>query len=225
MTVLLQDDFNRADGAVGSPVVGGPYTSVNGGSWIIAANELTLTTNVTNALLLGPAAFNVDISLKAVSGQSSTRGTFIVFRYVDANNYWVFGRAGSGTVALYRNVAGTFTAFTENISVGAGDTIRVRAYDDLIFCYINGAYVGRTHDPFASLTSATQAGIRNGGSSSVITVDDLLIQTQDAPLAPTWGAAPEAFDGVDVDLSSDLLLTPSLYKGRDSALQDESETP
>lgn len=225
MGVLLQDDFNRVNGAVGSPVVGGPYTTV-GGSWIIASNELTLSANVTGALLLAPGAFNVDISMKAVSAPASSRGSFVVFRYVDANNFWAFGRAGSGTVSLVRNVAGSFSAFSDNISSAANDVLRVRAYDEMIFCYVNGVYVAQTQDPFAALTSATQAGIRNGGSSSPITVDDLLIQTQDAPLVSSWGASPQGFDGVvDVDLAADLILTPSLYKGRDTALQDESEIP
>ena len=220
---LLKDNFTRADSAtvIGIPIVGGPYT-VRSGTWGINANNLYLPTGLSGAHVTFPAAINLDISYRPVVSFSSSVQPTILFRWIDANNHWAFARTGGGQGALFRMLAGSYTQISAETPVVVGDLVQVKAYDDQIALFVNSTLKSFTFDPqFGVATSV--AGVRSNGSGSSPRWDDLLVQEQTVPIFPEW--TDEGFDGLDLTSDATLDLTPSLYKGRNSALADESETP
>ena len=62
MTTYLQDSFNRANGALGTPDVGGPYTIVSGAP-TISGNRLASLAVITFA-----AAIDLNIKITNVYG-------------------------------------------------------------------------------------------------------------------------------------------------------------
>lgn len=223
MAVLLSDDFNRANSTttLGSPVVGGPYT-VQSGTWGINSNEAYLTAGISGAQVTFPAAINVDISAKMVLVTNANVSHGLMFRWVDANNFWVLARGSSGNMAISRCVAGALTQVSPDFSQVAGDVVGVKAFGDQIAWYRNGVQLGVLTDQWFA-TAGTVAGLRSGGITTP-RFDDLLVQDQSAAIN-TWGASPEGSSPAPVEFGSTQTLTPSLYKGRDTASADESEIP
>jgi hypothetical protein len=223
--ILLQDDFNRANSttSLGSPAVGGPYT-VRSGTWGINNAEAYLSTPAANAHLTFPAAVNVDISAKVPVSPSSQVASGITIRWVDANNHWLFQAMSGPTLALYRCTAGVYTQMYSGGPFTVGDVIGLKAFGDQIAWYSNGRQLGQLADHWFA-TAGTDAGLRNSGTSTA-RWDDLLVREQLTPLN-SWGAPPsiETVPKATITRAGEFALTPSLYKGRNTALADESETP
>jgi hypothetical protein len=225
MAILLQDDFNRTNSttSLGSPVVGGPYT-VRTGVWGINNAEAYLTTVSSGAHVTFPAAVNVDISYKPAISPGSQVQAGMLLRWVDANNHWLIQHRSGPAVSLYRCNAGTYT---EMANIGAwvlGDIVGLKAYGDQIGLYRNGMQVALVQDHWFS-TAGTLAGLRNGGTTTA-RWDDVLVQDQLEPLN-SWGVSPEGLivPVATVTRPGEFALTPSLYKGRNTAFADESEIP
>jgi hypothetical protein len=221
---LIQDSFNRANSAtvLGTPDVGGPYT-VQTGTWGISGNEAYLVTGLTNAQVTFPAAFNLDISVKIGSaGLSSSVLPGLMFRWVDANNHWLLNRAATGFFGLYRCVAGTYTQVVNDFPTVVGDVVQAKAYGDQIAVYVNGKQYALVTDQFTT-GSPSLAGLRSGGVSAP-KWDDLLAQSL-AALPTSWGSSPSGDSPAPLLFDSTSTFTPSLYKGRDTRVADESETP
>lgn len=222
--ILLQDNFDRANSttSLGSPQVGGPYT-VRSGTWGILDNKAYQPSGASGATVTFPAAVDVDLQFALGVGPAFSTQPSAVFRYADLNNHWVLhSRSSSNRGALYICSGGSYTKMTPDFdySSNPGDILRVVAFGPKIRTYVNG--VDRHIEVIDPLygNGASMAGLRSM-SSGAGQWDNLLVQ--EAVPWPDWGAAPEAFDGVEVDFEAAVLLTPSLYKGRDTATADESE--
>lgn len=229
MAVLLQDDFNRANntGSPGSPAVGGPYTP-NTGTWGISANQLYLssTTSPANYLLV-PGASDVDFTATLPLAQSGLAGPHsgIVWRALDAANNINISRASTGTFNVSRVIAAVATQISAEFLSLAGDVVRVVCYGRFMWLYHNSILIWTQEDTRYDPANNTKIGFRNGQVNSGRWDSALAI---DATADPTsWGASPAMGlkDVVDLSLDSTYAPISSIYKGRDTALADESEIP
>lgn len=225
MAILLQDDFNRADSttSLGSPLIGGPYT-VRSGTFGISTNRAYNNPAVAGSHVTFPAAANVDYQFVIPVTPTTSSRPQAVIRWVDASNFVALDvRAGSGIGQILIMVAGTFHVMADfAVTAVAGDTYRFQAYGEDIVVYRNGSLLARAKDP--KFATATVAGFRGQGSTAPYW-DDLLVQDQAAPIFADWGPSAEATDGIDLDFDAEMSIAPSLYKGRDTAIADESEIP
>lgn len=224
MTTLLTDTATRANSttAIGAPDVGGPYT-VRVGTWGINSNQIYTASSTTNAHVTFPAAFNIDISvdLAVVSNGG------VIFRWVDINNYWCFRGNGANQIQLIHRAAGVNTVIWSYVSPSGnfpnGTRIGIIAYGRLISAYINGVVKAEIQDDWGS-TGASTAGLILDASSTA-RLDNVSAETADAEndKSNSWGSSPV---NLVYDIAaSDLTFNPSLYKGRDTAVADESEIP
>lgn len=205
MATLLSDTFTRADSTTspGTPDTGGPYTAVTG-TWGISSNKLYVPTAGATNVLTVPAAANLTAQV-TVTGTSSF-GTFggLVFRYVDASNYWYWvTNAGYYGPTLYRRVAGSNTQLTNQFGSTWTDnfTLKVEAYGNAIYCSVNGALKVVLDD--GTFSTATTAGFLTNNSSTAPRLDDATF----ADLS----AHPSSLNG-----SSNI----HVYKGRDLNTDD-----
>lgn len=226
MAVLLQDNFNRADStnALGAPQVGGPYTVVSG-TWGINANRAYTSVGSSSAKVTFPAARDVEVSFAIGANVSTSIQPGVMFRYIDANNFWALhSRVGSGTVGLYYVRGGSNNLMLSAAGAqGAGAVLRAVAKGPDIAMYADNVLIGRTQDP-AWEANATLAGMMSWGTGLTY-IDDLLVSDFTGEVNDDWGTSPEAFDGVDLGFIADAAYSTSLYKGRDTAAADESEIP
>lgn len=117
------DDFNRANGALGTPSDGGSAWVDAGGTGSISSNEFL----GINLFTWTPAYLETSTTQGKISATVKALGNSgIGFRYVDSNNFWLVQIQSTG-LGLYKRVAGTFTlygsAYTGTISVN--DVIEV----------------------------------------------------------------------------------------------------
>lgn len=227
MAVLLQDDFDRANSTTspGSPLVGGPYTA-SSGTWGINNNQLYLSSTTSPShYLLAPGAADVDFTYTQVLAQGGSTGphTGGVIRALDNGNSIYVARSSTGSFQIWQSVGGTGTAISPEIPSVANDIHRFIAYKEEVFFYVNGIlrayFIDHRYDP----VNRTKIGFRNGQTNTGRWDNVLAVDVTAAP--NSWGASPEGFDDVELDLDAEFALTPSLYKGRDTAIADESEIP
>lgn len=225
MATLLQDNFDRANSTTspGSPQVGGPYTASTG-TWGINSNQLYLAT-LAVGVLLAPGASDVDFYATLPLAQSGSTGPSggLVVRAADSSNYLFVARNATGTVAVQRLVAGAATALSPDFPSAINDVLRLVCIGRAVYFCINHICVWEMDDSRYD-AAATQLGFRNSGSGSTFRWDNALaVDAIDPP--NTWGASPSIGVPTPVEIDANLSLTPSLYKGRDTALADESEIP
>lgn len=133
------DNFNRADGAIGTPSDGGSAWSVQNGAWNVLSNTAyeTLTTTFAIAVLESSVSnVEVEVTLSAVGP-----GPALVARFADTSNY-ILASYDQPTTAVYlwKNVAGSFTQFgSSTITLSANDVLKLRVdSSNLITLYVNG---------------------------------------------------------------------------------------
>lgn len=87
-------------------------------------------------------------------------GVALRFRRSDENNWWEFGMSPDSTEYVLRKRVGglDFVVAEPNLTRGAGDMIRVEAYEDRINCYINETMVISVSD--TDLQDNTNVGMR-----------------------------------------------------------------
>ena len=160
--VLAADDFNRADGAIGS--------TLNGLTWANQdANLVTVSSNRATADTTGQARALVTLSTPNYSAfaqlAESGKSAFLVFNWVDANNFWRFGM-DNGAWQVTQIAAGLTVPATSKYGTtgAAGDICRVDVSGRSFRAYLNGALF-HALDGVLSPGSAT-VGMRLGGSTT-----------------------------------------------------------
>lgn len=216
MAVLIDDDFTRANStsSPGSPLVGGPYTA-SVGTWGINGNQLYTPVSTAQATLDFPAAFNLDVAVDVANIGGTATGVGLMFRKVDASNFWAFWKTGSSVISLVRSTAGTQYTLWPTFTIVNGDRIQVRAVGDAIFCYINGKLRIAERDWFTSASAtATVASLRST-SNTTARYDNL--HAEDLTSIP-GDASPAA---ILTDTFGSALPGVHVYKGRDRRTYDE----
>lgn len=179
MTTYVQDSFNRANGVIGSPDSGGPYTT-QVGTFQISGNSLAQ--NATPLCLVTvPAAADVDITLTESAGVSGSCAA--VFRYIDTNNYCyvTFGPNGTQLNIRIGGVTGTYGS-TGQAAANTGEVLRVIVKNSMLYVLRGGVMIYM--QPIVALPSGTAAGVAIL-NNTLVRVDDLLIQSP--PADPTFG--------------------------------------
>lgn len=204
MVTYISDAFNRANGPIGSPDSGGPYTTVSGAP-VISGNLLTGVSVVTF-----PAAIDLNIKITNVAAVSGG----LAFRYVNSTNYWYWGMV-SGTWQLQRVQGGTARPIINSgINNAASQIAQVIAKEKVIACYINSKLVAVAEDIFYSVATVT-AGIVN---TQPTTFDNLLAD-DDFSLLPVTATGGQEQDS-DANDGGSPTIDGFLFKGRKFRLDD-----
>lgn len=173
------DNFNRANGSIN-----GSTASDAVHVWTTHAGTISINTNRVGSAggsaraSIDPGTANCDIEITRVTiGALGANRIGILFRYVDNDNYWVFGANGSD-YTLQRRVAGTTSTITINAQACAAlDRMRVHLDGDRVAVYVTpdgGSEIelynqtGETHNQ-----TATRHGVYSAFSSDWL--DDLVI--------------------------------------------------
>lgn len=103
---------------------------------------------------------------------ANTAGVAIRFRRSDEDNYWEFGMNQTSTeYVLTKRVAGdNFIVSEPNLTRGAGDILRVEAFEQRINCYVNETMVISVED--TDLMANVQMGMRFSAGCLLSSVDD-----------------------------------------------------
>lgn len=168
--LLSADTFTTTWGTTNGAGSLDPLTwTTNNGTWTVASGQAKLST-----LSLAPARAylalgtgDVDLSLTVATRDAGTLGSAILFRYLDASNYWMWEctayNSNMGCV-LTRKKAGT------NVNIGSfhasadGDVMRVVAYGPWIAALRNGVIQELVFDGF-NMTQANHGMSTNSTSS------------------------------------------------------------
>jgi hypothetical protein len=133
------DNFNRADGAIGTPSDAGSAWVQNLGTWNVLTNQARITTNDTHATcVLESSVSNVEVqaTIPTVGGGV---GHSIVARCADSSNFIMF-QIKSASVEMWKRVGGSFTQLGTTVSntFVANDVIKLTCDGNTINGYVNG---------------------------------------------------------------------------------------
>jgi hypothetical protein len=166
-TDVVSDTFTRANSTTpGSTETGQPWT-VHSGAFAIDANRLTCT--ATGRMTVDSGTANATASIQFNVGADGTgRDGALIFRYVDANNYfyayWYRSSTGSG-IELYRRSAGTDTnigGYYSSVGASTWHTIAVDYQGSAIAVSLDGTARISVTD------TAHQSGTRIGVDGSIV---------------------------------------------------------
>lgn len=116
---VFLDNFNRANGPVGNPVVGTAMTVTNG-SFVIASNQLSSNSAGNNKALGTAPSPDYAIQATPISGAGES---WLIFRAVDANNYWRWGYgSGVGGSNLLQSVVAGSVVINRSVTSPLGVT-------------------------------------------------------------------------------------------------------
>lgn len=161
-TVVVNDDFNRANNTtLGNAITGQTWTTVNN-NFKILSNKACLKSDSQDYAVIDSTKSNCLITCKLGSlGAYFARNLKIVFRYVDQNNhYWITPFDLSGmNYSLYKRVNGVDTSlFGTTYPYATGDVIDITLNGTSIQINKNGSPIITTTLPNDFLT-ATKHGM------------------------------------------------------------------
>lgn len=215
MTIIVQDDFNRANSAsvVGTPTIG-PAAVTQAGTCGISSN--TFYAPAINSIVTWECSTPTVAMEATFLGIGSTRTLALILGYVSASDYWAVTYSAND-IALYRvRTALTFTPIVMRPFTPDGTSFlaSVSYRDEWVRVGYGGSEVFRVK---VGSIAGTKHGLRANTVSSQ-RVDNLLI-TDTPPTAPVTIT--------DSDLAIPELLPGSrfqpdgfAYRGRDTKTQD-----
>ena len=240
MAILSSDSFNRANNttAVGSTDIayGGSLGSL---AWTTLTGTCGISSNqaypsataspVMSAVVdLGTA--DVDLLVTATSS-SGIAG--VVFRAVDASNFWYFGSSnGSNISQLWHIVSGSTTQVGANVAGGVdGDLIRVIAVGSTIQCFRNGHLVMQVTD--STFSTATKHGFCfsniSGRADNWIAANGVLVTVNTPTVVNSWGytetaaGTTHALTGMSTSTGNTRLVAIA-YRGLDSLVSSITDS-
>lgn len=149
---------------------GATYTIPAGAGYVRPTTGLNNVGCLYLANNLAPAAA-VEVSVRMPITVASTATIGLVFRYVDANNFYLLTISSTvGNCILYKKVAGVWTNLgTTSSGAVNGQTWRVRAVGTNIVVYANNTIVKITSD--SSISAAGLCGLSAGAIGQNATDD------------------------------------------------------
>jgi hypothetical protein len=162
---IFSDDFNRANGAIGSPWV------TLSGTPLIQSNEVYNTAGGECAAVVEASV--ADVEVQATVGTAMDQYFAVLLRASDNDNYIMFqGELGSD-VALYTKIATSFTQLqTHSAAWGSGSVFEIRGNGSTIQCFLDGVQIG-TDETITFNQSVTLHGFKI--YNATITLDDFSI--------------------------------------------------
>jgi hypothetical protein len=177
---VFMDNFNRANGAVGAPVVGSAMT-VDVGSLVIRARQLTFGTAGNNRGMVTCPSVDYSVQATIVSGGN----TWLLFRGANAANYYRWGMYGAvGTGNLIQSIVAGYVGSLDRTVVGPdkagvplppGSIMKVVCRGGRFRLYVNGGFCEEIPDTLHALD-----GVKCGISGTLVdtgTWDDYSIVT------------------------------------------------
>lgn len=198
------DNFNRSDGAIGTPSDGGSAWSIIGfGNWSVISNQAGCATSAAQTV----AYLETSATDGTVQATLATLGTSnaLVTRLADSNNY-IFAsvEAGIPRIQLWKKVAGSFTNFgspsSYTGSLSANDVLAIEASGNDYTVTLNGSSIitGTTTD----LNTNTKVGIRANADTTARLDDFSFTESGGAVEHATSGAIAGGGAAVDGAASS-----------------------
>jgi large repetitive protein len=199
------DNFNRADGALGTPSDGGSAWVAQAGTWAVLGNQARVSTSVAGqSVVLQSSSSNVTV--QATLGVSSGFG--LCTRAADANNY-ILADTTLTQARIRTRVAGVETVVAGPVGYvpTPGDVIKLKAdANDLISLLINDVVVLST--TVTTGNTNTLHGLQATGGMTAQRWDDFSIT--DLPLAPD---APTIGTATAGDEQATVAFTPPGFDG------------
>lgn len=158
------DNFNRADGAIGTPSDGGSAWVQESGTWAISTNrahESAVTAQAVCSLQSSASIVDVQATMLEAGGLDSG-ACGLVARVADDSNYLLYIPDGR----LYKKVGGGFTLMAgfASTTISNGDVLKLSVDgSNLITGYNNGSSIISTTDSAGSTN--TKHGIRTHNES------------------------------------------------------------
>jgi hypothetical protein len=155
----LTDNFNRANGDIGS--------SSEGWSWTVSSGDFDIVSNECSVASAGLMQAASDLATDDHYSQATIRDTTITnwgvtARHADADNFYLAQAQGT-SLTIFKNVSGfTQIAQTTSLTIGQGDVIKLECNGSDIKIYENA--VERVSVSDASLSGQVRCGIRSGSS-------------------------------------------------------------
>lgn len=168
---IVSDNFNKGGSlpTLGTAQTGQVWKALKG-TFGISANSAKCTVDATNNVAAIDAATSDFISISIRFAASST--SRILFRVVDASNYWFFGSATDNTYTIGKFVAGVLILVqTSTRTLAANDILRVDLRGNQIDAYVSTVQIATANDAFNNL--ATQHGF--GCASGTPLFDDFSV--------------------------------------------------
>ena len=153
------DSFNRADaGSLGTADSGQTWANFGGGSLGITSNraQTVLASTDTGSVIDGGQA---DATWKVTLVDPTAVSGGIVFRYVDANNFWMYMTVGGVTMNLRCRAGGvSYTVdLADAVTFAPGDVLEVVTSGNSIVAKFNGVVKRSIVD--STLATATLGGL------------------------------------------------------------------
>lgn len=174
----VSDTFNRADSTttMGNADTGQPWVPL-AGTWGIDANRAYSVDAATDDRQVAVDAANADATVEVdMAVLDAIGGGGLLFRAVDANNYWLFvAEPEIPRWVLYKRVSGTYTLVASFAQAGATGRLLVTASGSAITCKLDGATLMSVTD--TAHQTATRHGLRvyRFGSASANRFDNFKV--------------------------------------------------
>ena len=157
------DNFNRSDGAIGSPSDGGSAWVVESGTWQIAslqARELGNGTGCRMTLESSEADGTVACKVSSFTFGTSSATGGIIARYSDANNWLLLWFGSTSQARLYKMVSGSLSQVGSDMSgtFASNDIFSMVLSGSSVTCKQNGSDMASAFT-VADLTSNTKHGL------------------------------------------------------------------
>lgn len=169
--IIVQDGFNRTDGALGNANTGQAWQT-SAGTFTISGQRATNTTAAdADFTYLDAGISNALISSK-LQGVSVSRAG-ILFRGIDANNFLLAFVHSDGNLKVYRRLAGSFTLLVQTPSPVANTALHVMSVvcmGSSINVYINASLVIST--TITDHVTGSKCGLFSSGAGSAVFWDD-----------------------------------------------------
>jgi hypothetical protein len=195
------DNFNRADGALGTATSGQTWSTLTG-TTAIATNKATVTAGAPSATAALPYGNhdNGAFSLKIAVSSTSANPAGLVMRILDNNNrIGVFLAPTTQKGQIFKTDGGTTTMLAEaNATIAANTTYTVKAiltgpkidmYIDGVFC-VTFTLTGGDETQYTNANGYTKVGFRGDTTASF---DDLVDEGGTSTITGTGIASTEAF--------------------------------
>jgi hypothetical protein len=198
--VAVLDDFNRANGALGTASGGGTW-SVLAGTCAIATNVATVTAGAPSATAALPFGDhdNGDFSLKVAVSSLAANPAGLVVRLLDNNNrLGCFLAASTQKAQIFKTDGGTTTMLVEaaaTIAINTQYTVRARLTGALVEMFVDGVAVtsftltGGDETQYTNANGYTKVGFRGDTTASF----DDLTSAPGQSVTTTGIASAEAF--------------------------------
>lgn len=171
--VIVSDAFNRADGPIGTADTGQIWENIENSMVITGNNVNGSAAAVNNTAVIESGKSDAEISSTVIGTSADWKR--IVFRAIDANNYFYFQTRATGAgqpVQLFRKQAGASTSlFAVTGTVAAGSKMKVILLGSKIRCFIDATEYQTATDTFNQ--TATKHGI--GSNNTVPEFDDFKV--------------------------------------------------